>query len=410
MQVWSLSTTLDRPARSSTMRRAGLGDGLLRALWVSVGLLLALRVVQGARAGFDLGVVLVAGQHLLDGQPVYDDPFFLYLPSAALLAAPLALLPGSLVVAGGALAAGLAIVWVVTASVRLLNPAAPDWLAPTVLVGALISLPGGALVYGANTEFVALAALPLLYRWAADRRWTRFGLLLGLTVAVKPILVGLVLLPLLARRWRAVGWAVVVPVVLSALALALMPDRGQLLGTALPRLLGGPPTPFLGVDASLSGVLRGLGVGEPWSLAARAAVALLGLGAAVVRWHRPGDPTTRVVESGTLVVLTTTVASSVAWDHYALFAIPALVLVTRPDALVRRGWLMWPCLLPLLAEFVPPAPAGPLSYGVRAGVALLALLVVLAGTALRRPRAPQPAEVGPDQPPAGTRASSTNSL
>ncbi len=378
-------------------RSAPPADGFVWALWISAALLMAVRVYQGHKVGFDLGVVYVAGQHFLNGEPVYTDPFFLYLPSSALLAAPLALLPGPFVIASGAVLAALSIAWLCVASVRMLAPQTP-WMAPVLLVAALISLPGGALVYGGNTGFVALAALPLLYRWAMDDRWTRFGVLLGLTIAVKPILAPLVLLPLLARSWRAIAGAVVVPLVVSAIAMAFMPDPGRLLTSTLPQILAGPPSPFLSADASLSGVLRGWEVDETWSLAARAAAAALGLTATVLRWSRSDRGAARVVESGSLAILTTSVASSVAWDHYFLFVLPVFLFATQRGSLVRRAWLVWPCLIPLMVQLIPPTASGVTSYGAQIGAAIFLTFLALAVTEIKRSVDQGAVEADPPEP------------
>ncbi len=356
---------------------------LLRALYVGIALLLVVRVREGAYGGFDLSHVYQAGSDFLHGQPVYDDPFFLYLPSSALLAAPLGLISGPVVIDGGALVTGLAVIWVCFGSARLLTPGASPWVGGLTALVVLLSLPGEALVFGANVECLAVAALPLLYRWGADGRWTRFGVLLGITIAIKPILVALLLLPLLARRWKGVAYAILVPVAISAVGIVLMRHPGQIVTVTLPHVLGGPPPVFQGADTSLSGILRSLDVtGVPVSVA-RAMAFAVGVAATIVRWRRCDDPTLRVVEAGTLALLTSSVVSSVAWDHYAVFTVPAFVLVIRASSLTHRAWLAWPCLLPLVAGLVPIAPDGPFSYGARAGLSILAVFIIFSVITIR---------------------------
>jgi arabinofuranan 3-O-arabinosyltransferase len=346
-----------------------------------------LRIVLGARLGFDLTVVLDAGRNLLHGRPVYADPLFLYLPSSALLAAPLALIPPAVAVAAGSVLAGLALAWLCLGSVRLLAPKAPAWAGPVVLLVVLLSQAGGALMSAVNVEVVAFAALPLLHRWSADGRWVRAGALLGLTLAVKPILAPLLLLPLLARRWRSLLLAAGVPVVLSAVAVALMPARGDVPHQVLTHLTGAAQPAFAGADVSLDGLFRSFGAGGTPVLVARAVVFVLGVGAAVLRWRQGGDDVLRVVESGTLALLATADASSLAWDHYVFLTVPLLVLAGTPGSLVRRAWLVWPCLLPFVSLFfpLPQAPVARFDYGARSGLGLLAVVLVLSAAVLSVP-------------------------
>ena len=371
-------------------------------LWAVVLVAVLSRVVSAvagwSRGGWDLWIVHLAGRDFLHGAPVYDDPYFLYAPSSALLAAPFGVLGQHTVLVLGTIGVACTLTWLCLGSVRLLAGDASPWLAPAALLVLLVSRPGSELFQTLNVEFVALAALPLLYRWAADGRWTAFGVLLGLTIAVKPILLALVLLPLLARNWRAVAWAVGVPAGLSVVGLLLMPGTFAVVPEMMAQALGGSAAAAQGGNMSLAGVFGSFDVSGPLVLLGRAAVVAVGIAAVVVRWRRGGDPVERVVHTGTLALLTSILAASLAWDHYLGCLVPLFVVAARSAAAARAAWPVWACTVPLLTVLLPlPAvPVGPFTYGARAGLGVLVTFAVLALLALRT--APQPRSAAAGRP------------
>ncbi|MCI2237005.1 DUF2029 domain-containing protein [Kineococcus sp. TRM81007] len=361
------------------------------ALWSAASVCLVLRTWQGAVNAFDFLVVHAAARGVLAGRDPYADPLYLYPPGSALLTLPVALLPSSAAAVVASLACVAAVVVACWGSARLLVAGAPPWLVPLTLLVVLVSPAGGALTVSANTEFFAVAALPFLYRWAADERWGRFGVLLGLTLAVKPILLALVVLAVLARSWRAVAWAVGVPAVTSAVGLAVTPGGSGLLPVVLERLAHGSPEPVSPwMEVSVAGVLRNGDVGAGWILLARVLVLLLGAAAVVVRWSRGGAGASRTVQVGTLLVLTSIVGAPLAWDHYAVLLVPLFVsTVDGATASRHRRTVLW-CSVPLAVLLVPRLDPvrEPFGYGFQAGTALLVVLVVLCAEALAPRRSP----------------------
>ncbi|WP_337062006.1 glycosyltransferase 87 family protein [Kineococcus sp. G2] len=361
------------------------------ALWSATSVCLLLRAWQGAVNAFDFLVVHAAARSVLAGQDPYADPLYLYPPGSALLALPVALLPSPAAAVVASLACVTAVVVACWGSARLLAPGAPPWLVPLTLLVVLVSPAGGALTVSANTEFCAVAALPFLYRWAADGRWRRFGVLLGLTLAVKPILLALVVLAVLARSWRAAAWAVGVPAVTSAVGLAVAPGGSGLVPVVLERLAHGSPEPVSPwMEVSVAGVLRNGDVGPGWILLARALVLLLGAAAVAARWSRRDVGAQRTVQAGTLLVLTSVVGAPLAWDHYAVLLVPLFVsAVDGATASRHRRTVLW-CSVPLAVLLVPRlAPVRePFGYGFQAGTALLVVLLVLCAEALGPRRSP----------------------
>src|SRR5438270_13833592 len=96
----------------------------------------------------------------------------------------------------------------------------------------------------ALTEAVALAA-------AASGRWRLAGLVLGLSLAVKPVLLPLLLLPVLWRRWEALPVAALALAVPTALAALVVPSSSAFLTMLAPTLGQGPSTAQLGTDIAI---------------------------------------------------------------------------------------------------------------------------------------------------------------
>lgn len=86
------------------------------------------------------------------------------------------------------------------------------------------------------------------------------GAVIGVAVAVKPLLVPVLLLFVFARKWRALGVAVLVPVVVSVLAALVLPDPGAFFTRTLPFLLRGEDRFVRLYEASPAAVLPRVGV------------------------------------------------------------------------------------------------------------------------------------------------------
>lgn len=388
-----------------------------RALWLAIAGIAAIRLRQAIPFGGDLRIIYWAGQHLLTGQPVFADPYFIYLPSSALFAAPFGWLPEAVAVGIGATLGCVAVIVFAWSAVRLLAPQLPSWVAPAVVLGVLVSHVGGDLITVANSEFVTLAVLPLLLRWGADGRWLQFGVLLGISIAVKPFLIALLAVLLLARQVRALALAIGIPVALSLLVLPFTADPGGFFGVTIPNLIQGQSVLNNPANASLANLLPTLGVPPVVTLAVRGLLVVVGLTAAFFRWRaaRATASVVTVVEVGTILLLTSSLASSVVWSHYSLLALPVFVVAAHPGAVTRRIWVIWPLLLPMFALGYPavvPGVWGSVSFRVGASLALILLLLSLgalqtawrARTAVDDGSEPAVGGARPDHPGTRTRA------
>ncbi len=278
-------------------RVAGAGGrpaGLLLApaprTWqvLSLAVLLGICVSASLREnwGSDNAFVVKAADTLLAGGSPYEDKRFLYLPSAVLMAVPEALVPRGVLrwILPVGMAALLAGGW--AAALRLF--AVP--LRSRFAVGGLAVL---ALAYKLREPRAHRQLDGDLGGGAARRAAARAPrvlgqgrLVVGLAIACKPMLVPIGLLFLLARRWRALAAAVLVPLGLSLAGALLMPSPSLFFTKTLPFLLQGQDAYALPWDASPIAVLPRLGVPQALAVLVAFAGAGAGLWAALVRWRR----------------------------------------------------------------------------------------------------------------------------
>jgi alpha-1,2-mannosyltransferase len=308
--------------------------------------------VVGAVSGElkDLLVYQHGGRAVLDGispyardEPVHSLPFT-YPLFAAVLMAPLAVLPTWLAAAlwtgasAGALGAAVVVVR------RELGRPSPAWLVLLVSVGALALEPVWQnLTFGQINLVLMLVVLVDLLR--PERRLS--GVALGIAAGVKLTPLVFVVLLVLAGHRAAAARAMLAFGATVAVGFAVMPgsaaywtDRlidpsrvgppalahNQSVHGALTRLLDAPPSPQLWVA-----------VAGPLAMA----VVLL-----AARWWRRGD---RVLGTclGAVAML---LASPVAWSHHWVWAVPVAIVLWERNRWAAAAWtavfvtrpILWP--------------------------------------------------------------------
>ncbi|MCC0096500.1 DUF2029 domain-containing protein [Streptomyces flavotricini] len=323
---------------------------------VSLAVVLGVCVSTSLREnwGSDNAFVVKAAQTLLAGGSPYEDKRFLYLPSAVLMAVPEALLPTavlrwSLPVAMSGL---LGIGWL--AALRMFSvPLRSRFAVVGFAVLALAYKPYVNLVLIGNWTAISAAALPVALLLAHRRSWAAAGLVVGLAIACKPMLVPIGLLFVLARQWRGLAVAVLVPLGVSLLGALMMPSPTLFFTKTLPFLLQGQDAYALPWDASPIAVLPRLGVPQPVAVLVAFAGAGAGLWAAWTRWRRTGEEgdagELRLAETACMVMLTAFLVSRPSFDHYLLVVLPLLLAsAVRPGSMPRSPWF-WLALTPQVA-------------------------------------------------------------
>ncbi len=339
------------------MRAAAAADTLRRVVASArrVGplltVVLAAAVVGAVIGGFpDLHVYRYGGHGLLDQWQVYDsdDPVtgypFTYPPFAAVVMAPLTLLPGWLAAALWTAVSAACLAATVVVVRRALGRSTPAWVVVLVGVGSLALEPVWQnFAFGQINLVLMLAVLVDLVR--PERRWS--GVLVGLAAGVKLTpLVFVVLLVLIGQR-RAAARASLVFAGTVAVGLVAVPGAATYWTDGLLEAdRVGPPA--LAHNQSVFGALtRMLDESPPtwlWlAVAGPLAVAVL---LAAASWWRRGE---RVL--GTcLAALAMLIASPVSWSHHWVWAVPVGLVLWERSHLAAAAWtavfvarpIIWP--------------------------------------------------------------------
>jgi alpha-1,2-mannosyltransferase len=270
----------------------------------------------------DLQVYRAGGEHVLAGAPLYRggvllDLPFVYPPFAAVLFAPLALLPLGL----------LKVLWTgagIALLVHVVHRCAPRAGLPVAVLVALVATaldPVRTTLYLGQINIVLLALVvgDLLGRPGGRLR----GVGVGLAAAVKltPLLfVGYLLV---TRRWRAAATALATFVAAGALGFLFAPAdsvafwfEGTFLAADRISDVAGPS------NHSLNGLLARLGAADLLWLVGAAALGACTI-ALAVRAHRSGEE----VLALTLCGLASAALAPFAWSHHYVWVVPLAVLL-----------------------------------------------------------------------------------
>ncbi|MFD9336860.1 glycosyltransferase family 87 protein [Streptomyces sp. NPDC060028] len=345
--------------------------------------------------------VVRAAQTFADGGPPYADKRFLYFPSSVLVALPQIYVPARLLpwlvpaMTGGMVMGG----WFF--ALRLFRVSALSRLAVLGVLFMCFLSPFRNLVFTGNWTSYSALALPLALLLAHRSRWIWAGVVVGLAIATKPMLVPLALLFLIARRPKAFLAAAVVPLGFALGAAAIMAQPGLFFTKTLPFILHGQDDFARPYDASLGTLLPRLGVPGSVATVFGGLLALALIVGAWRRWNKGGDEALRLVESGTMLMLAALIASKPSFDHYLFIVLPVLLAsVTRVGAAACSTW-MGLVLIPRLAGFTfwKFDVVVNWAYSV-AAVNVVFSLVLLHRAFFRREVSAQPAQSNADAPAA----------
>jgi alpha-1,2-mannosyltransferase len=281
----------------------------------------------------DLQVYRAGGEHVLTGAPLYEggvllDLPFVYPPFAAVLFAPLALLPLDV----------LKVLWTgvgVALLAYVVHRCAPRAGWPVVVLIAVVATaldPMRTTLYlgQINIVLLALVAGDLLGRPGSRLR----GVGVGLAAAVKLTPLLFVVYLAATRRWRAAATALATFVAAAGLGFLFAPVDsvafwfdGTFLAADRISAVDGPS------NHSLNGLLARLGAdGVPWLVV----VAALGVATIVlaVRAHRAGEEVLAV----TLCGLASAALAPFAWSHHYVWVVPLAVLLGGRVLAARDRW------------------------------------------------------------------------
>jgi arabinofuranan 3-O-arabinosyltransferase len=303
--------------------------------------------------GDDLTPWLQAARDLVAGAPLYDDERFLYPPGAAVLGVPFILL--------GDFEARLAVRLVLAAAVvvgtlvaaRVFGHEPATWPAAVALLVVVCSPPFHWGLLLGNVGLVMLLALALTLLLLLRGSPAAAGVVLGLSLALKPMLAPVLLVLLLDRRWRALAAAGVVAGGVTLVGLAWSVDGPSFVTTTVPFLLGGQDEVTGQSNASILGVALQYGLRGPFVAAARVIVLAAAVAAAWWLLRARHDLPSALTDASTVALLGAFLGLSVAFDHYALLLVPLAVAAALGRSRAM-GVLLWPALAIVMLSFPLP--------------------------------------------------------
>ena len=273
-----------------------------------------------------------AAQSLLDGSSIYRDPAFVYPPAAAV-----ALLPAAVATETTAFLAWLVIIFaaLTTTAVLITRAAAADvrrYVFPATLMVLLGGVVAQRSLYAGNLSAV-LAPVAVAVLLAFHRgRWLLGCTVLAASLLVKPLLAPLILIPLLARRWRPFARAMLPAGALLLLSLVVVPGGTRFPAVLMHSLAG---SNLHGTEAANNLSLRGWVEAHHLHPAIGVAASVAVVAAAVLRGREVRDPTWL----GSVLLLTTFLAGAIGEANYLFAAAAAAILhavVSRPPRLGDR--------------------------------------------------------------------------
>lgn len=262
----------------------------------------------------------------------------------------------------------------------------PWWWTAGATLAMLASSPlHGTLYLG---QIYGLLLVGLVAGWIAERRGHPLlaGVLYGVTVALKPSLAPVLLLPAVQQRWRPF-WAGIGGAVVATLVGALPAGPSSALEWL--RIGFGEPVPDVLDNAALPG--EALRLGLPSGVGTvLGVVALVGTLVWLARRTRTGT----VDPGGTApwaVIAAGLLMSPISWHNYLLLLWPGVlaVVAASPAAGVRRAWVAALLALPMVPVswgdlWAPDDPWTPLGRSLYCAI-LLAYWITLLRNADRTP-------------------------
>lgn len=352
-----------------------------------IGALLFLEQILSAATDPHLGADILTFRHAAQQLLQHSSPYpvgpqvnpFIFPPSALLFFLPLAFLSASVVVGAYLAIQSAAILFAGAFSLRIFGIPWRSAAGAAVLFGSAfyVGLETN-LAFGNVNGILVLAEALFLYLASRDR-WDWAGVALGCSLALKPSLVLLLLVPLLWRQWRSFGISLGIPIGLSLVVLPFLPRSDVLLTQVLPYMLHGEADVWPMFNASIVGTAPLLHIGVPVTLAIRGAVAFVAIFAIVLRRRADIDRRLQVVEVAGILVLLTLLDSSFSWPTYGWLLLPLVVSVVSRESLLRTA-PAWVAIYFFASPTDSVTPFASGDYGIRHGrfaAGFLGLLLVM---------------------------------
>ncbi|WP_459547083.1 glycosyltransferase family 87 protein [Nocardia sp. X0981] len=321
-------------------------DVIRFALWPLAIMTVLNRVFIKAVNGFvtdDYKPVYQASLDFLNGREVYTanfdsvDPHYLYPPSGTLLIAPIAVIDYEksrwLFILLNAVA--ILIAWYLL--LRLFNYTLRSVAAPALLLAMFLSETVINTLVFTNVNGCLLLAELLFLGLLLRRRDLWAGLILGLSMAVKPTLAPLLLIALVRKQWTLIVTAVSVPIVLTAVAWPLSKDPEQFFTRTAPYLF--ETRDYFNSAIPGNAEYYGLPAWLTWTIRLSMAVVVLISLWILYRYYREDELFFVTTASGVLLTASW-LLSSLGQMYYSMMLFPFLMSVVLRNS-VLRNWPAW---------------------------------------------------------------------
>lgn len=333
------------------------------SVWLTAAAVIVLQLSRPL-SGLDMHVYWTSARDMAHGLSPYTDPRFVYPPFAAVLIAPLAHLNWPDARTLGSTVAVLAVLLTVLLSARALGVRLQSWrvalIAVVVVTGHLFF---AAASLGNVSAVIALLLAGFYFATAREQDWVA-GVLLGASLAVKPLLLPVLLVPLLWGRWRMLLATGVAALASTGIGSLLVPHSGWFWTRAIPYLWNAHPASFDPLNSTLSSVGHIAGWPEALVMAARVlAVVAAVVVAILVRLRRPRLDALGAISVGSAALLAQFCAGALTEDHFLLTLIPLLVTLVADESLL---WpvVAWPAAVAVTG--LVSAPSSWYGVGIRA--------------------------------------------
>lgn len=316
------------------------------ALWPLAVMTVLNRVFIKAVNGFvtdDYKPVYQASLDFLNGREVYTanfdsvDPHYLYPPSGTLLIAPIAVIDYEksrwLFILLNAVA--ILIAWYLL--LRLFNYTLRSIAAPVLLLAMFLSETVINTLVFTNVNGCLLLAEMLFLILLLRRRDVWAGVVLGLSMAVKPTLAPLLLIAVVRKQWALVATAVTVPIALTAVAWPLSRDPERFFTRTAPYLF--ETRDYFNSAIPGNAEYYGLPPWLTWTIRLTMAVLVLVSLWILYRYYREDELFFVTTASGVLLTASWLLAS-LGQMYYSMLLFPFLMSVVLRNS-VLRNWPAW---------------------------------------------------------------------
>ena len=316
-------------------------------LWpITVVIVLQRSIIMGVNGDRtdDFRPVYDAALAFLNGRAVYGenydtvDPHYLYPPSGTLLMSPMAYIDPE---RARWIFIGISVIVLIASAyllIRMFGFDARSVAFPVVLFFFFCTeTVAHTLIFTNFNSFVLLGEIAFLMLMLKRRDWWA-GVPIGITLAVKPVLAPLLLLPLLNRQWRVFAGAVGIPLVLTALAWPLSADPVDFVKRTVPYL--GEVRDYYNSSIAGNGAYFGV---QPWLvLVLRVAFVLMAIFCLwfLYKHYRRTDELLWAATSSGVLLVTSFLVFSLGQGYYSMMLFPLLMTVVRPGS-VMRNWPAW---------------------------------------------------------------------